>query len=168
MTCNHPRAEWSFILDGLEETESLGLELARAVRTPGLAAFFGGLGSGKTTLIQALGRGLGITDPITSPTYTIVNRYEGGRLPLVHVDCYRVESPEELQDLGLTEIFSGPHLVCMEWSEHAAGLLPGDRMEVHLAWLDPERRGVRLAIFGNLWPEADRPVALWLERNAAR
>ncbi|MEA1997142.1 MAG: tRNA (adenosine(37)-N6)-threonylcarbamoyltransferase complex ATPase subunit type 1 TsaE, partial [Gemmatimonadota bacterium] len=90
--------------------------------SPGVAALFGGLGTGKTTLVQALGRALGIDGPITSPSYTIVNRYTGGRLPLIHVDCYRIEGEIELGELGLDEVFyDSSAVVCVEWSEHAAG-----------------------------------------------
>ena len=81
--------EWSFVLQGVDKTVSLAREIAGAVDKPGVMAFFGGLGSGKTTFIQALGAALGHTGAITSPTYTIINRYDSGRMKFLpaRVSC---------------------------------------------------------------------------------
>jgi len=156
------RFERAFILENLTETAGLGSVLAAAMDSPGTLALFGGLGSGKTTLIQAIGRSLGVSEPITSPTYTLINRYEDGRCPLVHVDCYRLDSVEELEGIGLPEVLSGGEIVCMEWSERARGLLPPRRLEMELGWLDPGRRSVRLRAFDRLWPGLERGLDAWL------
>ncbi|MBN2288275.1 MAG: tRNA (adenosine(37)-N6)-threonylcarbamoyltransferase complex ATPase subunit type 1 TsaE [Candidatus Glassbacteria bacterium] len=160
-----PRAEWTIRLESLEATLDFGHELGRCIQSPGLIAFFGELGSGKTTLIQAIGEGLGITGRATSPTYTIINLHPGGRLPLLHVDCYRIEEPAELYEIGLDEWLAGPHLVCMEWSEHARALLPGRRMELRLACPAPEQRTARLLLFADLWPELDRRLDLIAQKS---
>ena len=89
-----------YVTNSEEETEALGARLA-AVLTPGtVVAFTGDLGAGKTAFTRGLARGLGVTDRVTSPTFTIVNEYEGGRLPLFHFDMYRLASSEELFDIG--------------------------------------------------------------------
>jgi len=165
MTSHKLRAEWSFTLEGVEKTVSLGKALARAVSSPGVAAFFGGLGTGKTTLIQALGAALGLEDPVVSPSYTIVNHYPGGRLPLIHVDFFRLEKEHELLEIGIDELFSGNGLICVEWADHAARFLPGERLEIHLSCQGPERRGVRLRLFEDLWPRMDAAITGWIERN---
>jgi len=154
-----PRGQWPLSLDRLETARKFGMELGRRIQSPGLIAFFGELGSGKTTLIQAIGAGVGVSGPITSPTYTFVNRYEGGRLPLVHVDCYRIEDAEQFYGTGLDEWLCRPGLVCMEWSEHASSLLPERRMELRLAYRAREKRSLRVLLFADLWPELD----LWLD-----
>ncbi|MCE5270654.1 tRNA (adenosine(37)-N6)-threonylcarbamoyltransferase complex ATPase subunit type 1 TsaE [bacterium] len=157
------RFERAFILENLAETVRLGTVLAAAMDSPGALALFGGLGSGKTTLIQAVGKALGVGEPITSPTYTLINRYEDGCRPLVHVDCYRLDSAEDLEGIGLPEVLSGSEIVCMEWSERARGILPRRRLELELGWLDPTRRSVRLRCFGELWPGLERGLDAWLD-----
>ncbi len=161
----NPNNEWTFVVDRLEKTVSLAMEIAEVIRTPGVVAFFGGLGSGKTTFIQALGAGLGHRCAITSPSYTIINRYGGGSLPLVHVDCYRIEEEKELYEIGLDEIFAGGSLVCVEWSDRALGLLPQSRLEIHLSYQGHGQRGVKILLLGDIWPELRSKIPLWLERN---
>jgi len=161
----NPDNEWSFVLDGVEKTISLARELAAVITAPGVVAFFGGLGSGKTTFIQALGAGLGHTGAITSPSYTIINRYEGARLPLVHVDCYRIKAESELDEIGLDEIFAGDCLVCVEWSDRVLGLLPQSRLEIHLTGKGRAQREVKILLLGDIWPRLRSQIPLWLERN---
>ena len=83
-----------------EETEALGAELAVRLRPGDVVAYTGDLGAGKTAFTRGIARGLGIPEGVTSPTFTIVNEYEGGRLPLFHFDLYRLGDPEELFDIG--------------------------------------------------------------------
>lgn len=165
MSTTKLRAEWSFSLDRLETTQTFGRELGHRIQSPGLIAFFGELGSGKTTLIQAIGAGMGVTGPILSPTYTFINRHESGQLPLLHVDCYRIEKPDEFYDIGLEEWLSRPYLVCMEWSEHVEDLLPRRRMELRLGYETPEKRSARVLLFADLWPELDHWLDGWAENR---
>ena len=88
-----------FITNSSEETEALGARLARALEPGAVVAFTGDLGAGKTAFVRGLARGLGVQDRVTSPTFTIVNEYEGGRLPLFHFDLYRLGSADELFDI---------------------------------------------------------------------
>ena len=89
-----------------QETEALGEALGRVLPPGSVVAYTGGLGAGKTAVTRGLARGLGIQDRVTSPTYTIVNEYEGGRLPLFHFDWYRLSDAEELFDIGWEDYLS--------------------------------------------------------------
>lgn len=159
-------AQWSFTVPDLARTLSLGRAIGETVRSPGVIAFHGGLGSGKTTVIQAIGRGLGHNGAITSPTYTIINSYAGGRMELVHVDCYRIEEEDELYETGLAEIIGeGRGLVCIEWAGKALGLLPRARLDVSLENRGRERRELGLTLSGGLWPELHQTINSWIERE---
>lgn len=106
-----------------EETEQLGAALGRIVRPGTVIAYRGGLGAGKTAFTRGLARGLGYTDIVTSPTYTIVNEYLGGRLPLFHFDMYRLTSAEDLWDIGWEDYLDRGGVCCVEWSENVAEAL---------------------------------------------
>ena len=107
------------------ETEALGARLA-AVLTPGaVVAYRGDLGTGKTAFTRGLARGLGYTGRVTSPTFTIVNEYEGGRLPLFHFDMYRLEGAEDLFDIGWEDYLDRGGVCAVEWSEHVEEALDG-------------------------------------------
>ena len=107
------------------QTEAIGAQLAQAL-TPGtVIAFTGDLGAGKTAFTRGLARGLGVTDRVTSPTFTIVNEYEGGRLPLFHFDMYRLESSDELFDIGWEDYLRRGGVCAVEWSEKVSDALAG-------------------------------------------
>ena len=106
-----------------EETERVGEALGRIVRPGTVIAYRGGLGAGKTAFTRGLARGLGYTDIVTSPTYTIVNEYLGGRLPLFHFDMYRLASPDDLWDIGWEDYLDRHGVCCVEWSENVAEAL---------------------------------------------
>lgn len=113
------------------ETEALGGRLARLLQRRSVVACFGGLGAGKTAFIRGLARGLGVEQPVTSPTFTIVNEY-AGRLPLFHFDLYRLGGPEELFDIGWEEYLDRGGICAVEWSERAADAL-GDCIRVEFS-----------------------------------
>ena len=102
-----------------QETEALGEALGRVLPPGSVVAYTGGLGAGKTAFTRGLARGLGIQDRVTSPTYTIVNENEGGRLPLFHFDWYRLSDAEELFDIGWEDYLSRGGVCAVEWSENA-------------------------------------------------
>ncbi len=149
------RKNWRLTLDSPEQTRLLARRMAGELRTGGTIAFYGGLGSGKTTFIQALAGELGCRALVTSPTYTIINRYDGGRMPIIHVDCYRIRHEDELWDIGLAEMFTPDVLVCMEWSEQAGGILPAERLEIKLEPDGRECRRIEITAPGSLWPGLD-------------
>ncbi|MGN0980719.1 MAG: tRNA (adenosine(37)-N6)-threonylcarbamoyltransferase complex ATPase subunit type 1 TsaE [Candidatus Avoscillospira sp.] len=106
-----------------EETEALGQRLAEQLKPGDVVAYFGDLGAGKTAFTRGLARGLGVREPVTSPTYTIVNEYLSGSMPLFHFDMYRLGSAEELFDIGWEDYLSRGGVCAVEWSENVADAL---------------------------------------------
>ena len=115
-----------------EETEALGVRLAERLAGGEVIAFTGDLGAGKTAFTRGIARGLKIDDRVTSPTFTIVNEYEGGRLPLFHFDLYRLGSSEELYDIGWEDYLARNGVCAVEWSEIAEDALEGDVIRVDI------------------------------------
>ena len=106
-----------------DETQVLGQKLASRLAPGDVIAYFGDLGAGKTAFTRGLAQGLGITDPVTSPTYTIVNEYLSGRIPLFHFDMYRLSSSDELFDIGWEDYLSRGGVCAVEWSENVEDAL---------------------------------------------
>ena len=106
-----------------DETQALGQKLASRLAPGDVIAYFGDLGAGKTAFTRGLAQGLGITDPVTSPTYTIVNEYLSGRIPLFHFDMYRLSSSDELFDIGWEDCLSRGGVCAVEWSENVEDAL---------------------------------------------
>ena len=106
-----------------DETQALGQKLASRLASGDVIAYFGDLGTGKTAFTRGLAQGLGITDPVTSPTYTIVNEYLSGRIPLFHFDMYRLSSSDELFDIGWEDYLSRGGVCAVEWSENVEDAL---------------------------------------------
>ena len=109
-----------FITHSPEETEKVGEALGRALRAGTVIAYEGDLGAGKTAFTRGLARGLGATEQVTSPTYTIVNEYLSGRMPLFHFDMYRLASAEDLWDIGWEDYLDRGGVCAVEWSENVA------------------------------------------------
>ena len=108
-----------------EETEALGQRLAALLRPGDVVAFWGDLGAGKTAFTRGLARGLGITEVVTSPTYTLVNEYLSGRMPLFHFDMYRLTASDDLFDIGWEDYLTRGGICAVEWSENVADALEG-------------------------------------------
>ena len=108
------------------ETESFALGLSEALRPGDVIALVGDLGSGKTTLTKYIAKGLGVTEVVTSPTFTIVNEYTSGRLPLYHFDAYRLRDEEDAFDIGMEEYFDKGGVCIIEWADLIEGILPDD------------------------------------------
>lgn len=123
---------------GEEQTEALGFRLGQLIQPGAVIAYTGDLGAGKTAFTRGLARGLGIPDRVTSPTFTIVNEYEGGRLPLFHFDMYRLGSSDELFDIGWEDYLTRGGVCAVEWSEQVSGALPEDAVWVDIARGDNE------------------------------
>ena len=105
------------------QTEQLGRAFGARLQPGELVAFYGGLGAGKTAFIRGLAAGLGIQEPVTSPTYTVVNEYLSGRLPLFHFDMYRLSSSDELFDIGWEDYLARGGVCAVEWSENVVDAL---------------------------------------------
>ena len=122
------------------ETEALGEALAGRLTAGDVIAFSGDLGAGKTAFTRGLARGLGVTERVTSPTFTIVNEYLGGRLPLFHFDLYRLGSAEELFDIGWEDYLDRGGVCAVEWSENGEGVLEHPiRVDIRRGAADDQR-----------------------------
>ena len=119
-----------FVTHSREETEALGARLADALTGGRVVAFTGDLGAGKTAFVSGMARALGVEERVTSPTFTIVNEYEGGRLPLFHFDMYRLGSADELFHIGWEDYLARGGVCAVEWSERIAGALPPETITV--------------------------------------
>ena len=107
-----------------DETRKLGLELGRRAEPGQIIALIGDLGTGKTTLTKYIAEGLGITEVVSSPTFTVIKEYESGRMPLYHFDVYRVGDPDEVFNIGAYEYFDGNGLCVIEWADLIEDELP--------------------------------------------
>ena len=112
-----------FITNSPEETEKVGAALGKILNPGTVLAYRGDLGAGKTAFTRGLARGLGYNEPVTSPTYTIVNEYLGGRLPLFHFDMYRLASSDDLWDIGWEDYLDRNGVCAVEWSENVEDAL---------------------------------------------
>ena len=136
-------------LKGIEDTDRFGRRLGQLAQPGDVICLNGDLGAGKTTLSKSVGLGLEVEDYITSPTFTIINEYEG-RLPLYHFDVYRLNDGEELYDLGVEDYFYGNGVCIIEWAENIQDYLPEDRLELWIYRSDnPDDRVVQLKAFGD-------------------
>ena len=122
-----------YVSNSPAETEDLGAALAERLKPGTVVAFSGDLGAGKTAFTRGIARGLGIGDRVTSPTFAIVNEYEGGRLPLFHFDMYRLTSSDELFDIGWEDYLARGGVCAVEWSENVMDALPEDTVWVRIA-----------------------------------
>ncbi len=134
-----------------EDTLAFGQDLAERLRHGDVVAMYGDLGTGKTEFIRGVCTALGVSDLISSPTFTIINEYNGSRdgveLPIYHIDLYRLESDQDLEEIGLPDVLADPlSIKLVEWSEHAEALLPVRRFEVRLSQMDDEEDGRSITV----------------------
>jgi tRNA threonylcarbamoyladenosine biosynthesis protein TsaE len=136
-------AEVDIRLDDAEATEVFGRRLA-ACQQPGMVVFLqGDLGAGKTTLVRGYLRGLGHLGPVKSPTYALIEPYETGQGNLYHLDLYRLADPEELEWIGLRDLFDGESVCLIEWPQRGEGMLPEPDVTIRLS---VEGQGRRLVL----------------------
>ena len=115
-----------------EETEKAAAALAARVKPGTVICLDGDLGTGKTVFARGFARGLGITEPIVSPTFTILHGYTGGRLPMWHFDVYRIEDPEEMEEIGYEDCFYGDGVALVEWASLIGELIPENAVRVEI------------------------------------
>ena len=124
-----------------EETKAFGHQLAERLEPGNVVALIGDLGTGKTTLSKYIAEGLGITEVVTSPTFTIVQEYHSGRLPLYHFDVYRIGDISEMEELGYEEYFFGDGVSLVEWADIIQELLPEEARIIRIEYgREPEER----------------------------
>lgn len=130
---------------GPEEMLALGERLAAGLRHGQLVFLYGDLGSGKTTLVRGILRGLGYPGPVKSPTYTLVESYESLSLPVSHFDLYRLDDPRELEALAIRDQLDGQRICLVEWPERGAGVLPPADCRIFIVFAGPNERSVSLS-----------------------
>lgn len=133
-----------YLSNSPDETEAIGVRLGRFLSRGDAVAFFGELGSGKTTMIRGIAASLGVdAAEVVSPTFTIVNRYEG-RCPVFHIDLYRIEKPQEIDELGLWEMLNDDGVCLIEWTERAVEILPAEAIRVELSRVSEDVREIKI------------------------
>jgi tRNA threonylcarbamoyladenosine biosynthesis protein TsaE len=143
---------------GPDETRDLAGALAALVVPGDLVVLAGELGAGKTAFVQGLALSLGVTDPVTSPTFTLANRYEG-RVEVNHLDVYRLEQLEEIKELGLHELIDGGGVTLIEWGDAIAPVLGGDYLEIRLTFgVGDDDRRLELVPVGHRWSVRERAL----------
>jgi tRNA threonylcarbamoyladenosine biosynthesis protein TsaE len=135
-----------------DDTRALGVELADLLRAGDLVVLVGPLGAGKTALTQGIGRGLGVREPVTSPTFVIARVHTGGRLPLVHVDAYRLGSVADVDDLDL-DASADESVTVVEWGQGLVEQLADEHLEVQLEREDDDVRTAVLVPHGPSWQQ---------------
>lgn len=135
-----------------DETRDVGDALAGLLQPRDTLVLTGDLGAGKTTLVQGIGRGLGVDEHVASPTFTLIREY-AGRLDVAHVDVYRLERVQDVVDLGLDEVGGPDRVLLVEWGDAVEDLLPADRLRIELTTLDPDSETRRLVLepHGGAW-----------------
>ena len=130
-----------YISNSPAETESIGAALGKIIKPGTVIAYRGDLGAGKTAFTRGLARGLGASEMVTSPTYTIVNEYLSGRLPLFHFDMYRLRSADDLWDIGWDDYLERGGVCAVEWSENVRDAMDG-AVRIHIEKLGEDSRRI--------------------------
>ncbi|MBW3669739.1 MAG: tRNA (adenosine(37)-N6)-threonylcarbamoyltransferase complex ATPase subunit type 1 TsaE [Actinobacteria bacterium] len=150
-----------------DDTRELAAQVATLAKPGDLILLAGDLGAGKTAFAQGFGRALGVDEPIVSPTFTLVRTYPG-RMPMLHVDVYRLDHLQEVVDLGLAEMLDEGGVALIEWGDMAAPSLPADFLEVRIDYgnADDERR-FDFRIVGPSWAPRHRALQTAVSRWSA-
>lgn len=139
------------VTQSTDETLALAASVGELLRPGDVVSLAGDLGAGKTVFARGVARGLGVAEPVVSPSFTIVREYEG-RVPVVHVDVYRIDTFQELHDLGFEEVVRDDAVTLVEWGDVIDGMLPGDRLDVRLAAGDADdERVIEIEGRGRSW-----------------
>jgi tRNA threonylcarbamoyladenosine biosynthesis protein TsaE len=128
------------------ELQAWGEELGRGLRAPALITLSGELGAGKTTLAQAICRGVGIREDVTSPTFALVNEYHADGRTVYHIDLYRLSGPDDLTNLAWDDIVNSGEIILVEWPERAGNRLPDDAVRIRLDHLPNDESHRRLTV----------------------
>jgi tRNA threonylcarbamoyladenosine biosynthesis protein TsaE len=132
----------SIISRSPEETFEFARDFAARLRAGEVLALTGDLGAGKTHFVKGLAAGLGISSDVTSPTFTLIHEHRGGRLPLYHVDCYRLESVDELLAIGIDDYLRSDGITALEWADKFAELIPADACWIRFRTLENDAREI--------------------------
>ena len=127
-----------------EETRALGAKLATQLRRGDVVLLRGDLGAGKSEFARGVARGLGVLGPVPSPSFTILNMYDEGRIPLYHFDWYRIHDPDEIGEMGFEELLGGDGIALIEWSERAPEYVPDRALDIRIRAVDENTREITL------------------------
>ena len=149
-------------------TRAIGVAIASMVELGTVVVLIGDLGTGKTVMAQGIAGGLGVVEPVVSPTFTLAREYRG-RVPVHHLDVYRLDRMQEAIDLGLDELFDGA-VTLIEWGDGVRDLLPTDRLEIELELFPPDEadddtRAITITPYGAEWLAREPALAQELERK---
>ena len=148
---------WKLVSTSHRHTDRIGQVIGRVLRGGETIALYGPLGSGKTALVRGIAQGLGASPmTVTSPTFVVIHEYDQGRLPLAHMDLYRIRTPHELQSTGLIEYFSGQTVTAIEWADKGRAVLPQDRIDITLNHRTTRSRSIQVRATG---PKSDELLA---------
>jgi tRNA threonylcarbamoyladenosine biosynthesis protein TsaE len=148
---------WELVSTSQKHTDRLGQVIGRVLRGGETIALYGPLGAGKTAFVRGIAEGLGASPAaISSPTFVVIHEYQG-RLPLAHVDLYRIRTPRELESTGLIEYFSGQTVTAIEWADKGLAALPQDRIEIMLNHRAARSRTIQLSATG---PKSEEVLSL--------
>ena len=131
-----------------EETRALGAKLAAQLRRGDVVLLRGDLGAGKSEFARGVARGLGVTGPVPSPSFTILNVYDEGRMPLYHFDWYRIHDSDEIGEMGFEEQIGGDGIALIEWSEQAPEYVPNRALDISIRAVDENTREITLEPLG--------------------
>ncbi len=134
------------------ETQQLGTDIARLVMPGDILLLIGNLGAGKTCLTQGIARGLGVEEYVTSPSFVLIHQFQG-RLPLYHIDLYRLNLPQEVVDLGLDDYLYGKGICVIEWAEKGLSLMPPEYMLIKIDYLNDTERILMFEAFSRHYME---------------
>lgn len=129
------------VTSSAQETISFGKKIGEKLQPNDVIALYGDLGAGKTTLVQGIGAGLGVGEFITSPTFILINEYQG-RIPLYHVDLYRLADVSQIEDLGIEEYFTKGGVCVIEWAERLKDLMPKEHQSITIDMISEDKRRI--------------------------
>lgn len=152
-----------YVSPAVKVTHQLGAALGRVLQRGDVIALQGDLGAGKTNFVQGIAQGLGITEDVNSPTFILANEYPGGRLPLYHIDAYRVESAQEAVGFGLEDYLEGDGVTIIEWAERVRAALPSDILWIELEYVSENERSLSISALGT---RSTQLLADWQPQNA--
>ncbi|WP_177527914.1 tRNA (adenosine(37)-N6)-threonylcarbamoyltransferase complex ATPase subunit type 1 TsaE [uncultured Treponema sp.] len=143
----------TYITHSAQETVDLGEKIGSLLKSGDVIAMTGTLAAGKTTITKGIAKALGITDVVTSPTFCLISEYEGTKMPLYHMDVYRLDGPEDFINLGVEDMLDGDGVCIVEWSEKVSSELPKRTIKIEITPLEDGSRQIKIDNWNRQEPE---------------
>ena len=143
----------TYITHSAQETVELGEKIGSLLKSGDVIAMTGTLAAGKTTITKGIAKALGITDVVTSPTFCLISEYEGTKMPLYHMDVYRLDGPEDFINLGVEDMLDGDGVCIVEWSEKVSSELPKRTIKIEITPLEDGSRQIKIDNWNRQEPE---------------